>query len=125
MDRLVSYLRERQILIVLDNFEHLLSGASAVAELLKATRTMRILVTSRSPLHVSGEQEYPVPPLTVPDARAVVPLLAVANCESVRLFAERAAAIVPGFAIDSTNLDAIAQIASTGCPWLSSWLPPA
>ncbi len=110
MDRLVSYLLERRMLIVLDNFEHVLDGASVVAELLKATRAMRILVTSRSPLHVLGEQEYPVPPLRVPDVRVPVSLLAVADCESVRLFEQRASAILPGFAIDATNFDAIAHI---------------
>ena len=57
MDRLVSYLRERQMLIVLDNFEHILGGAPLVVDLLKATRAVHFLVTSRCPLRVSGEQE--------------------------------------------------------------------
>jgi non-specific serine/threonine protein kinase len=97
MEHLVSQLRERQLLIVLDNFEHLLAGAPVVTQLLRETNALRILVSSRSSLHVSGEQECPVPPLAVP--------------ESVCLFAERAAAAVPGFTLDEENAAAIAQIA--------------
>jgi non-specific serine/threonine protein kinase len=97
MEHLVSQLRERQLLIVLDNFEHLLAGAPVVTRLLQETSALRILVSSRSSLHVSGEQECPVPPLEVP--------------ESVLLFAERAAAAVPGFALDDENAAAIEQIA--------------
>jgi predicted ATPase/DNA-binding CsgD family transcriptional regulator len=96
MEHLVSQLRERQLLIVLDNFEHLLAGAPVVTRLLQETSALRILVSSRSSLHISGEQECPVPPLAVP--------------ESVRLFAERAAAAVPGFALDDENAAAIARI---------------
>jgi non-specific serine/threonine protein kinase len=97
MEHLVSQLRERQLLIVLDNFEHLLAGAPVVTRLLQETSALRILVSSRSSLRISGEQECPVPPLAVP--------------ESVRLFAERAAAAVPGFALDDENAAAIEQIA--------------
>jgi AAA domain len=57
MEHLISQLRERQVLIVLDNFEHLLAGAPVVTRLLRETSAVRILVTSRAPLHVSGEQE--------------------------------------------------------------------
>src|SRR5690242_10705180 len=66
MEHLISQLRERQLLIVLDNFEHLLAGAPVVTRLLRETTAVRILVSSRSPLHVYGEQECPVPPLAVP-----------------------------------------------------------
>ena len=111
MDHLVSQLRERQLLLVLDNFEHLLAGASAVTQLLQETSALRILVSSRSSLRVSGEQECPVPPLAVPDPRTRPTPESLGACESVRLFAERAAAAVPGFAIDEKNAPAIAQIA--------------
>ena len=100
MEHLVSQLRERQILIVLDNFEHLLAGAPVVTRLLQETSALRILVSSRSCLRVSGEQECPVPPLAVPDPDARPTAASLAACESVRLFAERAAAAVPGFAVD-------------------------
>src|SRR5438046_1752959 len=111
MEHLVSQLRERQLLIVLDNFEHLLAGAPVVTQLLQETSAVRILVSSRSPLRVSGEQECPVPPLAVPDPHARPTAAAVAACESVRLFADRAAAAVPGFTINDENAPVIGQIA--------------
>src|SRR5262249_14978303 len=88
---------------------HLLPAASVVADLLSGARGLRILVSSRSPLHVSGEQECPVPPLALPD-EALASLASVAACESVRLFAERAAAVVPGFAVGEQTAAAVAQI---------------
>ena len=111
MEHLISQLRGRQLLIVLDNFEHLLAGAPVVTRLLRETGTVRILVSSRSPLRVSGEQECPVPPLAVPDERGRPTAASLAACESVRLFTERAAAAVPGFALDEANAAAIAAIA--------------
>jgi non-specific serine/threonine protein kinase len=111
MDHLVSQLRDRQVLLVLDNFEHLLAGAPAVARLLRETSALRILASSRSPLRVSGEQECPVPPLAVPDLGTRPTPGALAACESVRLFAERAAAVLPDFTVDEQNAAAIAQIA--------------
>src|SRR5580700_4298040 len=111
MEHLVSQLRGRQLLIVLDNFEHLLAGAPVVTRLLEETRAVRILVSSRSPLRVSGEQECPVPPLAVPEEDARPAAASLAACESVRLFAERAAASVPGFTLDDENAAAIAAIA--------------
>jgi predicted ATPase/DNA-binding CsgD family transcriptional regulator len=110
LEHLVSYLRDRKLLIVLDNFEHLLAAASVVAELLSGADGLRIVVSSRAPLRVSGEQECPVPPLALPDEQAQVTLGSVAACESVRLFAERATAIAPGFAVDERNAAAVAQI---------------
>ena len=75
VEHLADHLRDRKLLIVLDNFEHLLPAASVVAELLAGARDLRIVVSSRSPLRVSGEQECPVPPLALPPqapARAAV-----------------------------------------------------
>jgi predicted ATPase/DNA-binding CsgD family transcriptional regulator len=109
LEHLVSQLRERQLLIVLDNFEHLLAGAPVVTRLLQETSAVRILVTSRSSLRVSGEQECPVPPLAVPEEEHLT-AASLAACESVQLFAERAAAAVPGFAVDDENAAVIAQI---------------
>jgi len=110
MEHLVSQLRERQLLIVLDNFEHLLAGAPVVTRLLQETTALRILVSSRSSLRVSGEQECPIPPLPVPDPEIRPTAASLADCESVRLFAERAAAAVPGFTVSDENASAIAQI---------------
>src|SRR5579859_1842178 len=111
MEHLVSQLRERQLLIVLDNFEHLLAGAPVVTRLLQETSAVRILVSSRSSLRVSGEQECPVPPLAVPDEEARPTAASLGACESVRLFAERATAAVPGFTLDDENAPAVAHIA--------------
>jgi predicted ATPase/DNA-binding CsgD family transcriptional regulator len=111
MEHLISQLRERQFLIVLDNFEHLLAAAPVVTRLLQETSAVRILVSSRSSLRVSGEQECPVPPLAVPDGEARPTAVSLAACESVRLFAERAAAAVPGFTLDDENASAVAHIA--------------
>jgi predicted ATPase/DNA-binding CsgD family transcriptional regulator len=111
MEHLVSQLRERQLLIVLDNFEHLLAGAPVVTRLLQETEAVRILVSSRSSLRVSGEQECPVPPLDVPREEACPTAASLASCESVRLFVERATAAVPEFTLDDENAPAVAEIA--------------
>jgi predicted ATPase len=111
VEHLVSQLRGRQLLLVLDNFEHLLAAAPIVTRVLQETSAVRILVSSRSSLRISGEQECPVPPLTVPGEEARPTAASLAACESVRLFAERAAAAVPGFAVDDESAPAIAQIA--------------
>jgi predicted ATPase/DNA-binding CsgD family transcriptional regulator len=110
MEYLVSQLAGRQVLIVLDNFEHLLAGAPVVTRLLQETGELRILVSSRSSLRVSGEQECPIPPLPVPDPVTRPTAASLAGCESVRLFAERAASAVPGFTVSDENAVAIAQI---------------
>jgi non-specific serine/threonine protein kinase len=111
MEHLVSQLRGRQLLLILDNFEHLLAAAPIVTRLLQETSAVRILVSSRSSLRISGEQECPVPPLAVPEEEARPTAASLAACESVRLFAERAAAVVPGFAVDDGSAPAIAHIA--------------
>ena len=93
VEHLASYLRDRKLLLILDDFEHLLAAAPVVVGLLAQARDLRMVVTSRSPLRVSGEQECPVPPLALP-RQAAATASSVAACESVRLFAERAAAAV-------------------------------
>jgi len=110
VQHLASYLRDRNLLLILDNFEHLLAAAPVVAQLLAQARNLRIVVSSRSPLRVSGEQECPVPPLALPRQDAAATVSSVAACESVRLFAERAAAAVPGFAVDERSAGVVAQI---------------
>ena len=81
-----------------------------VTRLLQETRELRILVSSRSSLRVSGEQECPIPPLPVPDLVTRPTAASLAGCESVRLFGERAAAAVPGFTVSDENAAAVAQI---------------
>jgi predicted ATPase len=99
---------DRKVLLALDNFEQVLGAGEFVARLLGGSTQLRILVTSRSPLHLSGEQEFAGPGLRVPARGSACSARSVAACESAKLFAVRAAARVPGFAIDEGNAAAIA-----------------
>src|SRR5688572_1817076 len=98
------------MLLVLDNFEQLLSSAPTVGELVTAGPSIKLLVTSRSPLHVYGEHEFPVPPLALPDLQALPSFERLPQYESVALFLERAQAVRPDFALTSENAPAIAEI---------------
>src|SRR5436190_11919960 len=110
LEHMTTYLANRKVLLILDNFKHVLPAGEFVAKLLGASSDLRILVTSRSPLHVSGEQELLVPPLLLPEPAAPVSAASLAECESAKLFAARAAASVPGFTITGENAEAIAGI---------------
>jgi predicted ATPase/DNA-binding CsgD family transcriptional regulator len=110
LEHLSGYLGDRKLLLVLDNFEHVLAAGEFVQELLAGSTQLRILVTSRSPLRLSGEQEFPVPALRVPEPGGAPSVTEVAACESAQLFAARAAALVPGFAVDEQNAGAVAGI---------------
>ena len=110
MERLKAYLGERTVLLVLDNFEQILGAGPAVAELLSAAPGLSVLVSSRSPLHVYGEREFPVPPLDVPDPARLPPLAALSQYESVALFVDRARAAVPTFAVTNENAPAVAEL---------------
>ncbi len=108
--RVQDYLQDKQALLVLDNFEHLLPAAPLVTELLMAAPTLKILVTSRAVLHLSGEWGYEVPPLTLPDPHNLAPLERLAEYEAVQLFVERASAVKPNFGLTSDNVAAVAEI---------------
>jgi predicted ATPase len=109
-DRLIgdvlSYLRARRLLLVLDNFEQVADGAPVVAELLAAAPSLVVLVASRTVLRLSGEYELAVPPLPVPPPGSGDP----ADYASVRLFAARARAGAPGFELTRSNAQAVAEI---------------
>ena len=92
LEHMTSYLADRKVLLILDNFEQVLPASEFVAGLLGASSELRVLVTSRSPLHVSGEQEFPVPPLLLPEPASPVSAASLAEWESAQLFAARAAA---------------------------------
>jgi non-specific serine/threonine protein kinase len=111
-DALVDSLREKRLLLVLDNCEHLIEGCAALADaLLRACPDLRVLATSREALGVAGEANWPVPALTVPDEGH---LLASAEdptrYEAVRLFAERARSRLPTFELTSENVGAVAEV---------------
>lgn len=110
LETLCDHLRNREMLLVVDNFEQVLEGAHIMADLLAAAPRLRILVTSREPLHVSGEQEFAVPPLILPNiGEARVPEH-LARYEAVTLFVQRATAVDPGFRINESNAQAVAEL---------------
>jgi non-specific serine/threonine protein kinase len=110
IERLHAYLYAKHLLVVLDNFEQLVHAAPQVAELLAAAPRLTVLVTSRMPLHVSGEHEYGVPPLALPDlAHLPAPSDLVAH-PAIGLFVERAQAVKADFAVTTTNAAAIAHV---------------
>jgi predicted ATPase/class 3 adenylate cyclase len=122
-DRLAGWIGARKILLVLDNFEQVIDAAPMVGELLRATSELKVIVSSRSPLRVSGEQEYPVPGLPTPPDPASVGALERAQLaderpdpasldryESVRLFVARATAVKPAFRLTDENAAAVAGI---------------
>jgi predicted ATPase/DNA-binding CsgD family transcriptional regulator len=110
LESLIDYLGGRTTLLVLDNFEHLLPAAPAVAELLKACPHVRVLATSRAVLRLPGEHAQPVPPLTWPDPTDRPRAAALADYEAIRLFVARAQAARPAFALTDDNAVAVAAI---------------
>jgi predicted ATPase/DNA-binding SARP family transcriptional activator len=106
---LAEDLRGRSGLLVLDNFEQLLPAATWVAELLRSSRRLLVLVTSRVPLRLSWEHEYPIPPLTPPDERSTDVASLAAN-DAVRLFVGRAGAVDPSFELTSLSAPAVAAV---------------
>jgi len=109
-DMLIEQVASRQLLLILDNFEQLTGVAPLVARLLAGATRMRIVVTSRVPLHLSGEQEYPVAALQVPDANANGGLEALLRIDAVALFVERARRVRPDFQLTDENAGAVAAI---------------
>lgn len=107
-DGLVSYFADRPSVLVLDNFEHILPAATDIADLLARCPTLTVLTTSREPLHISGEHEYPVPMLSLPDPDDSVDRLR--ESEAVELFEQRAQAVNPNFEITAENAVGVADI---------------
>ena len=101
---------DQPMLLLLDNFEHLVSAASVVSELLSAGSKVKVLVTSQAPLHVYGEHEFPVPPLALPDLKSIVPLEVLARLPAVALFVERAKAVKHEFALTVETAPIVAAI---------------
>jgi predicted ATPase/DNA-binding CsgD family transcriptional regulator len=109
---LSHFLRARRLLLLLDNFEQVVAAAADVASLLEASAQSKLLVTSRTPLHVYGEHQYPVPPLGFPDLDRLPPPEAIARYEAVALFLQRAQAAHAGFRASPADLPAVAEISS-------------
>jgi predicted ATPase/DNA-binding CsgD family transcriptional regulator/transcriptional regulator with XRE-family HTH domain len=109
LERLKRYLRDRHLLLILDNFERVLDAAPEIAELVDACTRLQVMVTSRAPLRLSAEQELAIPPLALPDASSNT-IVILEQCESVRLFVERARAVKADFGLTDNNASAVGEI---------------
>lgn len=108
---LKEYLREKHMLLLLDNFEQVVAAAPLVSELLDGCPWLGVLVTSRAPLHVRRERQFPVPPLTVPTgAHADLDTADLMHYSAIALFVERARAVRPAFVLTPENAGAVAAI---------------
>jgi DNA-binding SARP family transcriptional activator len=110
LEQLKAYLREKQVLLVLDNFEHLLPAAPLVTDLLASCSALKVIVTSREALRLRGEHELSVPPLGLAAPQDLSSFAAVAQIEAVQLLVQRALAVKPDFALTHENADPIVQI---------------
>jgi non-specific serine/threonine protein kinase len=110
IDTLTSALRDRHLLLILDNFEQVVEAAPVVGRLLVMCPRLQILVTSRVVLHLADERAFSVPPLALPDPAAAVPPATLAANPAVALFVQRARAVRADFALTPENAAAVAQI---------------
>ncbi|QSR24857.1 LuxR family transcriptional regulator [Nocardioides aromaticivorans] len=111
MSALSDFLRERRLLLILDNCEHLVDAtADLLDQVLRGAPDVSVLVTSRQALRIGGEHIYPVPPLLVPDPEDTLAPGSAGRYPSVALFADRSAAVVPGFAVTPDNEAAVVRL---------------
>jgi predicted ATPase/class 3 adenylate cyclase len=110
LETLRDHLRDREVLLILDNFEQVLGGASIVADLLAASPRLRVLVTSREALNLVGEQLLAVPPLALPDSGKPTTPARLTRYEAVALFVQRASAVDPNFRLTDVNATAVTEI---------------
>ncbi|HET7273298.1 MAG TPA: tetratricopeptide repeat protein [Rubrobacter sp.] len=110
LETLTRYLQDGQVLLVLDNFEHLPTAAPVVGELVGRCPQLTVLVTSRAPLRLGGERQFPVPPLPLPDTAPQSPADSVEPSPAVELFRQRAQAVLPIFDLSATNAAIVARI---------------
>jgi predicted ATPase/class 3 adenylate cyclase/Tfp pilus assembly protein PilF len=110
LDSLKEFLQDQQMLLVLDNFEQIVAAAPLVAELLATCPRLKCLVTSRVVLRLSGEHEFPVPPLELPDPRHLPAVDTLSQYAAVDLFTQRALAVKPDFRVDNTTAPSVAEI---------------
>jgi predicted ATPase/DNA-binding XRE family transcriptional regulator len=110
LQTLSTFLAPKRLLLLLDNFERVLAGAPDIATLLAASPGLAALITSREPLHVRGEHEFPLLPLAVPEADYPLTVAELGQVPAIMLFLERAMASVPDLALSTNNAAAIAAI---------------
>jgi predicted ATPase len=107
---LTTYLQDKHLLLILDNFEQVAAGATAVSELLAAAPGLKVLVTSRVVLHLYGEREFSVPPLDLPDFSVPLQPSMLSMFGAIQLFIERVQAVDPDFTVTAENAASIARI---------------
>ncbi|HET9224497.1 MAG TPA: tetratricopeptide repeat protein, partial [Roseiflexaceae bacterium] len=112
---LKDFLRDKHLLLLLDNFEQVVDAAPLLADLLAAAPRLKILITSRAVLHLSGEHAFPVPPLALPDSASLQAasadvVSALSHYTAVELFIQRAQAVKPDFQVTTANASAVAEI---------------
>src|SRR5215218_9963332 len=107
---LADYLRERTILLLFDNFEHVLTAATLAADLLAAAPSLKVLETSRARLDLQAEREYGVEPLPIPDQGSLPPLAELSSFDAIELFTSRAQALRPDFTLTDENAPVVAEI---------------
>lgn len=110
LDSLKNYLKDTNMLLVLDNFEQVLTASSLVVELLAVASHLKVLVTSRIALNVYGEFKLKIPPMDMPDHKHLPPVETLARFEAIELFSERALSSNPGFTLTKDNAPAIVEI---------------
>jgi len=110
VDHLSDYLRDKLMLLVLDNLEQVIAAAPMIARLLAACPLLKILATSRIALRVRAERQFPVPPLALPDLTRLPAVEELSHYSALALFAERAQAVLPDLALTAENGEAIARI---------------
>lgn len=111
VEALIKFVGDRQLLLVLDNCEHLLQACSELArQLLQAGPHLKIVATSRENLHLAGETTFQVPSLSLPDANKAMSVAGLMQCEAVRLFVDRAVAAQPAFKVTNKNAPAVSAI---------------
>ena len=129
LEALVKFVRDRELLVILDNCEHLVHACADLAkQLLQAGARLKVLASSREHLRVAGETTYPVPALAVPDAHEEVAIDALLQYEAVRLFVDRARPSQPAFKVtrgERARLWPTSASASTAFRWRSSSPPRA
>ncbi|HTP07783.1 MAG TPA: tetratricopeptide repeat protein [Anaerolineae bacterium] len=110
VSRLLAVLRDKQVLLVLDNFEQILDAAPLVGDILANAAHVKVLITSQAPLHLYGEHRFPVPPLLLPDLVQLPPVNELRQYPSVALFVARAQAVRPDFTLAPENALAVTAI---------------
>lgn len=109
-DSLKAHLRDKHLLLILDNFEQVISAAPGLTDLLKASKQLKVLVTSRITLHLSSEYEFAVPPLALPDLRHLPPLDELGQYAAIDLFLQRCKAVRADFSMTAATAPAVAAI---------------